>query len=112
GLEPMGDVIDEISNHMSAMSISVSNLEQAVAQLTHMVVEIGTAVMGLVHMANNQAASSQAEASGSQAGATSSGAEADHPATTTSATEVQQPASGQEVEVPWEVVDEAGSTEI
>ncbi|CAK0833663.1 unnamed protein product [Prorocentrum cordatum] len=84
-----GESLDYLTEQMSTLSVSVGDIEQSVGQLAHMMVDIGTAVMGLAQVANaagsNQGAPSQ-EQDSSQAGASSQEPEGGPPISTTATT--------------------------
>ncbi|CAK0881041.1 unnamed protein product [Prorocentrum cordatum] len=58
-LELMSDVLDHLTGQMSALTVPMTNVEQSVGQLTQMVVQIGAAVMSLVHVANQGSGTTQ-----------------------------------------------------
>ena len=50
--EDCAETLDEIHNAVNTIGVTVQHVETAVGQLGHMMVQIGTAVTGLVHIAN------------------------------------------------------------
>eukprot|EP00959_Pyramimonas_sp_CCMP1952_P107655 2250936-Pyramimonas_sp.AAC.1 len=83
---------------MSTLSLSVGNIEQSMGQMAQMIVEIGTAVMGLVQVANAVGANQELplqEPDSSQAGASSPEPDGGPQVSTTAVTP------------PWEILYES-----